>query len=134
VNRVKVLLVLMFLSGSAHAGILDIFQSGVKDNPDRYVSVDLLATWDHSAGVTNTPALYGGLIPADSQISQQNDRGMRGQLRIPFESNVTFLIGGNYSTGDFTYSPSVNQVLLPQNGSVKGFGIEAGFRFYIHNQ
>ncbi len=125
----KTLAILLAAVSIANAGLLD----GVKDNPDRYISLDLLATWDHSNGTTNTPSEYGGLIPADQQNSLQNDRGMRGQLRIPLESNVTFLLGGNYSYGDFTYSQSMNNVLLPQNGSVRGYGVEAGFRFYIHN-
>ncbi len=118
---------LLLVAGVANASLLDV----VKDNPDRYVSLDLLATWDHQNGLTNTPAMYGGLVPSDSQSSVQNDRGMRGVLRIPLESDVTLLFGGSYSHGDFSYSPSMNNVLLPQNGSVHGYGFEAGLRFYL---
>src|ERR1035437_6683195 len=122
-----VFLAVMMLAGVAHAGLLDIIHYGVKDNPDRYVSIDLFATYNNQAGVGSVPAL--GWLGAN-QMSQYNDRGMRGQLKIPLDSNSTFLIGGNWYTGDYAYDST--GLLLSQTGLVKGFGLEAGFRFYIH--
>jgi hypothetical protein len=119
---------LLFLTGIANAGILDVWHYGIKDNPDRYISVDLLATTNHQMGLNQLPDL--GSLGAN-QTSQYNDRGMRGQLRIPLDSNSTFLFGGNWYTGDYAYDGT--GVLLSQTGLVRGFGLEAGFRFYIHD-
>jgi hypothetical protein len=122
------IILLLFLTSFANAGMLDILHYGVRDNPDRYVSVDLLATYNHQMGLGQVPDL--GVL-GTNQIAQYNDRGMRGQLKIPLDSNSTFLIGGNWYTGDYAYDGT--GLLLSQTGLVRGFGVEAGFRFYIHD-
>lgn len=127
-KRLTKLFVLLFFTTGAYAGPLDILHYGVKDNPDRYVSVDLLATYNHQIGLGQVPDL--GYLGAN-QISQYSDRGMKGQLKIPLDSNSTFLIGGNWFTGDYAYDST--GLLLSQTGLVHGFGVEAGFRFYIHD-
>jgi hypothetical protein len=124
----KKTLVLLLLSGVAQAGILDVFENGVKNNPDRYVSVDLLGTWNHQGGMMNIPLAP---LSIDHQLLHYNDRGMRGQLLIPIDDNTTAMIGGNFYTGDYSYDKGV--VLNSYNGNSRGYGVEAGFRFYIHN-
>jgi len=104
-----------------------IIHNGVKENPDRYVSLDLLVTHNEQDGVGSVPMLgdYGS-----NQFSQYNDRGVRGQIRIPLTDSSTFLVGGNWYTGDYAYDATG---LLPsQVGQVHGYGVEVGFRFYIH--
>jgi hypothetical protein len=115
---------LLLIAGVANASLLD----GVKENPDRYISLDLLGVWDHQTGTSNVPqqAYYP---VTDSQMYHYNDRGMRGVLRIPLDENTTALFGGNFMTGNYAWDQG--QTLIGSNGTVKGYGVEAGVRFYL---
>jgi len=115
---------LLLLAGVANASILD----GVPDNPDRYISLDLLGTWNHQTGTSNVPQQTYYPV-TDKQLYHYNDRGMRGILNIPIDGSTTMLIGGNYATGNYSWDQG--QTLIGSNGTVKGFGVEAGFRFYL---
>jgi hypothetical protein len=116
--------VFLLVAGVANASILD----GVPDNPDRYISLDLLGTWNHQGGGANVPP-QTNFAGSDHQLYHYNDRGMRGILNIPLDGNTTMLIGGNYVTGDYSWDQG--QTLIGSNGTVKGFGVEAGLRFYL---
>jgi hypothetical protein len=121
-------LVVAFIASVANAGVLDIFRYGVKENPDHYASMELMATYNHQMGLGQMPDL--GPLGAN-QISQYNDRGLKGRLSIPLDKNSTFLVGGNWYTGDYAYDGT--SLFPSQIGTVKGFGLEAGVRFYIHD-
>jgi len=115
---------LLFLTCLAYAGPFD----GVRDNPDRYISLDLLGTWN-TQGAESVVYQQPNYPVTDAQMYHYHDRGMRGELRIPIDSNTTALIGGNFYTADFSWDPS--QTLVGTYGGSKGYGVEAGFRFYL---
>lgn len=113
----------LLLSGIANAGLLDIIRHGVEENPDRYVYLELLGTKQHDSGV-NSVQYFG------NQMSRADSQGMRGQLTIPLDANSSFLFGGGWSTGNYSYDGT--SYLLSQTGVIKSYNIEAGFRFYVH--
>ena len=120
--KLRILAILLLLSGTAHAGLLDIIRHGVPSNPDMYTSIELLGTKQHDSG-TSTVQYFG------NQNYGANSQGMRGQLSVPLDENSTFLFGGSWSTGSYGYSQS--SYLLGQTGIVNSYSLEAGFRFYI---
>ena len=124
-KKVYLVSVLLFVGSVVNAGMLDILQDGIKGNPDRYVSVDLLATWAQQEGLTSYPTL------PDQQSSLNNDRGIETLVRFPLTENMTLLLGGNWDTGQSSYSQGAT--LPPYTGVTQGFGCKAGLRFYIHN-
>jgi hypothetical protein len=121
----KLLLFLLFTATTASANMLDILQYGIKNNPDRYVSFDLLGTWSEAQELVTYPNY------PDQQTGLVINRGVRTQLRFPLTNDMTFLMGGTWATGQYDYTPST--VLQPYTGVTQNFGVEAGFRFYIHN-
>lgn len=125
----KKLIALMFVAGLAHAGPLDMFSAkGQEGNPDTYAYLELTATGEHDRGNAFVPTYshYG-------QVSKADSHGCRAALGLPFDKDITFLLSGSFANASYDYGPSGDGVLAGQNGNVKAYSFEAGFRFYLHN-
>ena len=134
--KLKLAALLLFLAAvPAHAGLLDLLKDGVKYNPDRYASFDLRATYGHDTGheYVNWGDFYG--IPGANLNFpyQANDRGIKGLFLLPLDENSTFIFGGGLHFQDYAFDQTNNSFGSPaQGGSVHGYTVETGLKFYIH--
>ena len=135
----KQLLLLVFLTGIANAGPLDLLLYGVKGNPDRYASFDLRAVYAHDTGNVQVNALdiYGSGHAFYPQYYQSNDRALKGQFLLPLDEDSTLVLGGLLHMGSQSIDQTSDYVqglqgVQGQSTNLKGYTLEAGVKFYIH--
>ena len=139
-NKLKAVSLLLLVAGVANAGPLDLLFYGVKGNPDRYASMDLRAVYSHDVGniQVNSVDVYGSGHSFYPQYYQANDRALKGQFLLPLDENSTLVLGGLVHLGDQAIDQTSDyrqgtQGISGQSANLKGYVLEAGFKFYIHD-